>query len=173
MDKLLKNKVLLAAIVVVIILVAGVGGFLLLKKGSKSETAVPGDQTQNIKQVKPEDIGLKLSLKEDKKAVIMEVTKLDGIKSIEYEVDYNAANPGGAAASEDGDSSSGDVQRGVISSNPIEAAGQSEIKKEILLGTCSSGTCKYDVVTSDIQFVVKVNYADGTVGSVQDKISVK
>lgn len=167
-----KNKPLIIVGIVILILVV-VGAFLFLKKGPSSETATPGNQEENIKQVTAEDIGLKLSLSADKKSVVMEVTKLDGIKSIEYEVSYNAKNPGGSAASEDGESSEGDIPRGVISSTPIDAAGQSEIKKSIDLGTCSAGKCKYDIVTSDIQFVIKVNFSDGTVGSVTASLPVK
>ncbi len=163
--KLKKNQYIIGAVVVVVVLILGGLFFVLSKNGASSQNA-PSSQTQNIKQVKPSDIGLKLSLREDKKAVEMEISNLTGINTIQYEADYNAD----VVDPDSGESSN--VPRGVVSSD-ISVAGQGSVKKEILLGTCSSGTCKYDKVTSGIKFLIKVVYSNGEVGSVQDSISFK
>ena len=160
MDFLKKNKIIVG--VIVVIAVALIGAFFFLS-GSKSQSpqATTGDQTENVKKISPEDIGLSFSLKDDKKAVILKITKLNGIKSFEYELDYNAI------VTEEGETN--EVPRGVLSTIDV-TSGDSELNKEILLGTCSSGTCKYDKVTSDIKLVLKVNYSNGEVGSLEASI---
>ncbi len=167
MDFFKKNKI---AVVIVIVIVVVVGGFLVLKKGGSQTANTPSEQQQKVKQLKPEDIGLVLSLRDDKKAVELKASKLNGVKSIEYEVSYNAKNTDPVGDSEDG--ATGDIPRGVVAS-PIDINGQSEISKEILLGTCSRNVCKYDDVTSDIKFIIKVNYTNGEVGSIETSLPVK
>ena len=118
-------------------------------------------EQQNIKQIAPSDIGLELSLRFDKKAVVMTLTKLTGVKSIEYELSYDAEE------TVEGETST--VPKGVVGS-PIEVAGKSEIKREILLGTCSANVCRYDKVKSDIKIVVRVNYENGEVGAAESTV---
>ena len=166
MSLLKKYKIIVGIVVVILV---GFGAFWFLTHGGSQTAVVPVSQNQNIKQLKPEDIGLVLSLRPDKKAVEFSATKLTGIKSIEYEVSYNA-KVSGALSGEDG--ATGDVPRGVVAS-PIDINGQSSISKEILLGTCSSGTCKYDNVTSEIKFIIKVNYTNGTVGSIEASVPIE
>ncbi len=164
MDFLIKNKILVGAIVVIVVVL---GAVFVFTRSKGAQTAPPaGDQTQNVKKLSPQDIGLTLSLRADKRAVEMEIGKLTGVKSIQYEADYNA----NAKDPDTGELSN--VPRGVVSSD-IDVSGQSDIKKEILLGTCSSGTCKYDDVTSDIKFILKIVYDSGEVASVTDSIPFK
>ncbi|HVZ12021.1 MAG TPA: hypothetical protein VG965_03245 [Patescibacteria group bacterium] len=169
MKFLKKNKIVVIVIVVVLILaVVGGGYFLMHQSSSDGSAAAPADQTQNVKDVKPEDIGLDLSLVQNKQAVEMKVTKLDGIKSLEYELSYNATE-----VTDDGDGETADVPKGALSSSPIDVAGKSEITRDILLGTCSTKVCRYDKVSSDIKVMVKINYSNGEVGSVNAVLPFK
>ncbi|HVZ67323.1 MAG TPA: hypothetical protein VG917_03605 [Patescibacteria group bacterium] len=160
MDFLKKNKMIVGLIVVVLV----VGGLaLLLTKHKTGSTGNTADQTDvsNVKTLKPEDIGLELSVKPDGKSVDLTANKLDGVKSIEYEVSYDAT------VTDEGETAN--VPRGVVAS-PIDVNGKSSISKEILLGTCSANVCKYDKVTSDIKFVIRVDYTNGEVGSIETTI---
>ncbi len=159
MDFIKKYKLILIGIVIV---VAGVGGYFIFTRG-KPQSKTPAQQEQNVKQLTPSDIGLVLTAKKDGKAVIMRVTKLTGIQSIEYEVSYDAE------VTEEGETNN--IPRGVVGS-PIEIKGKSEIEREVLLGTCSASVCKYDKVTSAIKFLIKVNFSNGEIGSVEDTISL-
>lgn len=159
MDFLKKNK-LIVGIVVILLILAGVWFFVLKKSGS-STLSPTSNETQNIKQLKAEDIGLELVLSPDKKTVEMVISKLTGIKTIEYEVSYDAEE------TSEGETAS--VPKGVIGS-PIDIKGESEIKRQITLGTCSASKCRYDDVISDIKFVVKVTYSNGEVGAVEASI---
>jgi len=155
------NSRIIAVIVVVVLLLVGVW-FFVLRKNTAQNTLPSQNQNLNIKRMTPEDIGLTLSLRSDKRAVEMEITKLTGIKSIEYEVSYDAE------VTDEGETVN--VPKGVVSS-PIEIdPSDATIKKEILLGTCSASVCKYDIVTSEIKFVIKVNLANGEIGSIETSI---
>lgn len=155
---ILKNKPLLILIVIAgIVLAAAV--FLLTKKPEPQSSLIPPEEQQNVKKVSPEEIGLDLSLSPDKKSVVMKITELAGIASVEYEISYNAL------VIDEGETV--DVPRGVVAS-PIEVEeGDEEIEKEILLGTCSANKCKYDKITSDIKFIIKINYKNGEIGAVE------
>lgn len=160
MNFLKKNKIIVGIIIAALV-VAGMG-FLVLRNDDSSKAPVPsGDQTQNIKQIKPEDIGLELSLRSDRKAVVMTLTKLTSVKSIEYELSYDAE--------ETVEGETNTVPKGAVGS-PIEVAGKSEIKREILLGTCSANVCRYDKVKSNIKIVVRVNYRNGEIGAAEATI---
>jgi len=162
MDFIKKNKIILGVILVIIVVLGA--AFVVFRPKAQQGNSNAGQETQNVKKVTPEEIGLTLALRDDKKAVEMKVTKLEGIKSLEYELDYTAT------VTEEGETN--DVPRGVLSTIDVKPE-DSEITKEILLGTCSSGTCKYDKVTSDIKVIMKVNYTNGEVGSVESKIPYK
>lgn len=152
-------------VVGVVILLMGGGAFFFLSSKKETPKQVPStDQTQNVKTVKPEDIGLTLEPRSDKKGIVMKITKLTGIKSIEYDVSYDAE------VTEEGQTTT--TPRGVVGS-PIEVkSGDSEIKRDIDLGTCSRNVCKYDKVVSDVKFTIRINYTNGDIGSVEQKISL-
>lgn len=156
----MKNqKILIFAIVTVLIVILGGGYFVL---SSKKETpkpadtqveAQPSEETVNI--LKPEDIGLTLSVTPDKKRVIMEITNLKDLSSLDYELSYTSKE---------------NIPRGAIGN--IEVSPKDKmIKKEIVLGTCSD-VCHYDQEISDIKLVVKVTKLDNKVYSVEKSLEL-
>lgn len=162
-----KKKLLLIGGIIVLLIIAGAG--LLFAFNSSAPPQKPSDLApgeQKVKMLKPEDIGLTLTPRNDKKAVNMRITKLSGIKSIEYEISYDAD----VVDTESGQKNT--TPRGVVGS-PIEIKdSDTEIRREIELGTCSRNICKYDKVVSDVKFVIKVTYKNGDVGSVEQKIAL-
>ena len=142
MNKILQDKKILAGIGVIVLAVLIVGGVFVLTSKNNSITSQQTTQEEEVLSLKPEDIGLSLALSEDSKKVTMEVTKVDGLTTLEYQLLYN---------------SKGDVPRGVIGN--VEIKGEA-IKKEIVLGTCSD-VCHYDEEVSDIKIIIKVVKTDG------------
>ena len=142
-------------------IVVALSGFLIYNYiRSQSTPTTLLDEEKQVKQVDSSEIGLELSLRSDKKAVIITATKLSGIASIEYELTYDAQ------VTEEGEAHS--VPRGAIGKLTIRGG---EASAEVDLGTCSASVCKYDKVVSDIKVILKVNYENGEVGQVEDKIS--
>ncbi len=162
MDFIKKN---LAVVIVIVVIVLGLGGFVLWSRSSGGEAITPQDEESiDVKQVSPEDIGMTVEFRADGKAVILKLTKLAGIKSIEYEASYDAeeTNEGETIV----------VPKGAVGS-PIDVTGESEIEREVLLGTCSAAVCRYDKVMSDIKFLVKINFENGEVGAAEATLPIE
>ncbi|OGH16775.1 MAG: hypothetical protein A3C30_00330 [Candidatus Levybacteria bacterium RIFCSPHIGHO2_02_FULL_40_18] len=156
MEFIKKNALIVGLIVVVVL---GIGGFFVWNQ-FQSQTLTPkGEEQQNVKQMSPEDIGLELTLRSDGKAVIVKATKVEGIKSFEYELTYDAQ------VTEDGESAT--VPRGAVGELTIRGG---IAQAEVDLGTCSANVCKYDKVVSDVKVVIKVNFENGEIGAVEDTI---
>jgi hypothetical protein len=157
----LKNKIVLAVIVLLILIILGGGSYFIFF--SKKSAPQPVVQEQTIKNISPSDIGLTLTLSDNKRNVEMKITKLDGIKSIDGEFSYNT---------QEEDPDSGEMmtvpQGGLVSVGSVE--GKDSLDQEISLGTCSSGTCRYPKILSDIKFVIKITFTDGTLGQVEQTV---
>lgn len=143
-----RNLIIIAAIVIVVLLIGGI--FVLASKKS-AKPAVPAAQSEEILTLSPLDIGLSLTMGNDSRRVIMEITKTEGVTSLEYQLSYT---------------SKGDIPRGVIGT--AEAKGNT-IKKEIILGTCSD-VCHYDQDVSDIKIILKLTKTDGKVYQVEKSL---
>lgn len=166
MEVFRKNKFLLPAVIVVIIIVATGGAFFLVK--SQKTTKTSPSSTQNsiqIKTLKADDIGLTLAPEPDHQTIKMTISKLDGISTIEYDVSYDAR------VTDSGEGNGGIISGGVTNS-PIQVkSSDSTITREVYMGTCSRNVCKPDKVVGDVTFDIKVTYKDGTVGSVEQKVT--
>lgn len=163
MEVFKKYKVLVG-LLVLIVAIGSSFYFFNLKNKSEQTLAPETPQEEKIKEISLEDIGLTLTPSSDKRAIIMEVTKLGGISSLEYEVTYDAE------VVAEGERTT--APRGVVGS-PIEVKPSDEkISREITLGTCSGKVCKYDKVVGPLKIVMKVNFENGEVGSLEETISL-
>lgn len=158
MDLLRKNKLIVGLVLFVVL---ALGSFLIYNY-VRSQNSPSGlfEEEKQVKQIGPSEIGLELSIRSDKKAVIITATKLSGIASLEYELTYDAE------VTEEGETHA--IPRGAIGKLTIRNGAASS---EVDLGTCSANICKYDKVVSDIKVIIKVNYENGEVAQVEDKIS--
>lgn len=161
----MRNKGVIVGVVILIVIVGVAGAGYFLMNSSKTDEIVEEEVSEReIKDVSADEIGLELSLRADKKAVFMTLSKLDGIESLEYEATFDAQVK---------DPESGEVlvvPRGSGGSLEIKA-NEKQIKREVILGTCSSGTCKYDKVISDVKFIIRINFSNGEIGSVEETLS--
>lgn len=165
MQALLKNKLFLIGVIVVVILIGAGVWFFMGRGGSSGDQAAGDDISQNVVTVKPEEIGLVLTPRADGKAITMKITKLNGIKSIEYDVSYDAN------VIDEGETVT--VPRGVVGSAILVMPGDSEVSRDLDLGTCSRNVCKYDDVVGPVKFVLKVTYTSGKVASVEKSINIQ
>ncbi len=140
------NRNLIIVGLIVLLLLIGGGVFLATKKSAKPSAAPT--QQEEILTLSPEDIGLSLTMGNDGQRVIMEITKIEELASIEYQLSYT---------------SKGDIPRGAIGTAEVKG---NLIKKEIILGTCSD-VCHYDQDVSDIKLILKVTKADGKIYQVE------
>lgn len=147
LNKLLANKKLLAVVAVFVVLLIAGGAFFLTR-----HQAAPQDDTllstQNLPSLKPEDIGMAVTVRPDKKALMFELTKADDIKHVSYEIDYDKELDGQK------------IPEGILGEMNIAEDGITKTDYRPF-GTCSSGVCRYDKVASDITIKLAVDKKDG------------
>lgn len=123
-----KLPVILALLILGILVVFAVFSFSG-KKETVEEVEKPKEpKVMSIDQL-PEDDRPVVSLtsRPDGKELILTIENIQNIRIIEYELVYLT----------------GDVQRGVIGSISV-SGGEDEVSRDLLLGTCSRGVCRYD-----------------------------
>lgn len=146
----LKDKKIIAivAAVVVILLVAVVGFLLMSQNKSSSNNANDEIVGSDLPELSPEDIGMEVTLRDDNRAVMFELTNADDIESVEYVIEYEAETEEGRA------------NQGIFG---VMNIGEDGITKTDFreFGTCSAGRCRYDNVVSDVTITLKVTKKDG------------
>lgn len=164
MDFIKKNKLIVGIVAVVLVVVLLGGYFFFLKGSNQGGVANQTQEEQTAKQISADEVGLILDLKPDGKAIILTLTKLEGIKSFEYELSYDAE--------ETSEGETAMVPKGVVG-GPVEIDGKSSIEREVLLGTCSANVCRYDKISGPIKVILKINFDNGEVGIVEDTINLE
>lgn len=146
---LLKDKKILSVIIAVILLVLVAVGFFLMR-GNENVAEDDDDPfaSEELPELSPEDIGMEVTVRNDKKALMFELSKADDINSVEYTIEYEKEIDGET------------VPEGIFG---IMNIGEDGITKTDFreFGTCSAGRCRYDEVVSDITIVLKVAKKDG------------
>lgn len=145
----MKNKTILLILGVFILIVLVGGGYYMFgRTSSKPVDTTPLIEQENIPSIAPEDIGLTLMARADKKAIKFEIEKIDGIQSIDYEISYLAK---------------GNIPRGAIGTVTVKPGDEKISTNYIDLGTCSSGKCKYDEGVNSVKVTLRINKTDGKV----------
>lgn len=161
MKNLLQNKLALAGIVAVIIVV-GIALFMFYQNTRQASDVGDDDSTveEQAIEMSPEDIGLTLEANSANTEVIMTISDVSLFDSFEYEMNYDAEVDGEM------------VPRGAIGSGEVEP-GETSIRREITIGTCSAGKCKYDTGVTKISFIIRLNLKDGQTAIVKDELELE
>jgi hypothetical protein len=160
-----KIAIIIGALVLVLLL--GGGAFVLTSKKGPTPTPTPEGQ-QTVGELSPDDIGLKLELRDDSKAVKFLADKLDDIAALEWEFYYDADVPAseripGEEVGKVTQSFGGDVKL---------KSGQKTYESDYReLGTCSA-KCRYDTGVEEVKILMKVTKKDGSLYQVEDSITL-
>jgi hypothetical protein len=162
------DKKILIIVAVVVLLLIGGGEYLVMSKQGPTPTPAPG-QGQVIGKLSPDEIGLKMVLSPDKKKLQIVVSKANDIKSLDYEVTYDADIP----ASEQVEGEGGETRTTRGFSGDASLNGDNKYESKFFdLGSCSRNVCKYDTGVTEISVLMKVTKSDGKIYQVEDKIKV-
>jgi len=130
----MKNKTALYVSIGVLVLVL-IGGFVVIKEFKKAPPTI-GEEEQQVElpQVDP-SVKVDVKPKLDGKSIILAVSKIPAnTTSIEYELNYTTGEG---------------LPKGAL--GKITLNGKTEIERDILLGTCSTGgKCTYDTGVTSI-----------------------
>jgi hypothetical protein len=162
------------------------GGYFFLNAKSKAKPQVDQSANQQVVQkLSPEDLGLSLTALADNKAVKFTLTKIDGIKTIEYELTYEADS----TAQEQSDGGDPRVQRGITGSVDFASVGKNkssagQADQEVYvpgekyqsakldLGSCSKNICRYDTGVKSVDLTLKIVKTDGKTYSAEEKLDL-
>jgi hypothetical protein len=161
---MLKNKkILIPLIAVIVLILIGGGIYLFVSRNNASQTPTPiGEQMEVFPTIMPDDIGLEIQVKSDKKYVKFTINKPDGIEKVEYEIVYNAIMDGNELSQAlIGDLAKADIKDGKLSIEYRE------------LGTCSTGgKCRFDTGITWVKVVLKITKSDGKIYQAEQKIDL-
>lgn len=149
-----RNMLMVGVVVVVLVIV----GFIATRKSDdtvstkKSESTLPRSQT-----IPTVDASVIVSLKADAKkqnAILSVSDAPEGTTSIYYEFSYDALVDGET------------VSRGVV--GDLEVGSDNSAEGSITIGTCSSGTCKYDKGVTSVHLLLRFSGSYGEKGFEKD-----
>ena len=148
-----KNRTVLIVLGVVVGLAVLAAGWLFMVNRSNSATGDDGFiDEQVVEKMSPEEIGLTMEANSSKKAVKFMIAKADGIKSIEYQVTYEADS----TAAEQSEGGEDRVQRGITGEAMMKGGESSYTSEWLDLGSCSKNVCRYDTGVSSVTLTLKV-----------------
>ena len=113
---------------------------------------------QNVPTRTPEDVGLTMTARSDNRAIEFVLTKIDGIKSVDYELTYTAT---------------GAQNRGIIGTITVKQGDQTISSGFLDLGSCSSGVCKYDTGVKSVGLQLNITKTDGSTYQVNDTLKLQ
>ena len=141
----MKNKTALFVSLGILLLVL-IGGFVVIKNLTKAPPP-PAPEEEKKTELPQVDASVKVDLiaKAGANSVTLSVTNIpEGTDSIEYELSYLTGEG---------------LPKGAL--GKIDLKGNTEITRDILLGTCSRNTCTYDQGVKSVKLVLRFNSATG------------
>ena len=138
------RKFIIPALILIAVLVSGI--FILKRTGSKKEEVTVIPTPSVVLPTISSEVNVELTAKNDNRVVILRIKGIPSdTKSIEYELTYITGNG---------------LPRGVL--GKVSLDGETELERnDIVLGTCSSGKCVYDIGVESIDLSLKFNSLSG------------
>lgn len=147
---LAKNKNMLIVVLVLVVFV-GVGFFMTRGNSTKNADQEIDEEILPDVEVLPtvtDDVKVNITSDAKRQEASLSIMGVpEGTEEIEYELSYDAEVDGEK------------VPKGVIGT--IEFDGKEPVKRQVTLGTCSSGTCKYDKGITAIKATLKFSGSYG------------
>lgn len=144
------RKTAIIALALVVLVLVGAGVYIL---STRKNTDLPiGQAIEVIPSIQPEEIGLELAIKSDKKYVKFTINKPDGIEKVDYEIVYDAVAP------DDGEGGGGKITQSLTGSLAKKDTKNGKLGIEYReLGTCSTGgKCRFDQGVESVKVILKV-----------------
>jgi len=149
---MVKDKKVIIGIVLLVLVLLGGGYYVMGMNKTQTDEQMPVEEEMTVQTLSPESIGFDLEFRKDGKAAKIVIGKAQGIQAIEYQISYQKNQEGE------------DVPEGLIGDIDMTKIVDGKVETEYReFGTCSSGTCRYDDVTSPIKITLKITKDDGKV----------
>ena len=145
----MKTKYFVALCVGLLLIAGGVFFFLTRKPVQQEET--PGIVEEQLPVLSADELGLLLVANANNNEVKFTIEKVDGFKSVTYDLLYTART-------EDGDQ-----ERAITGTIEVKPTDKRIESGYIVLGTSSSGIKKYDKGVSGVKLIIKIVKQDGNI----------
>jgi len=165
---MLKNTNVQIFIGVAIIVAVLLGAYFFITAKSKKVEKVASEPDTTIHTLSPEAIGLSIEAKPDNKAVKFIIKKAEGIKSIEYQLKYEADS----TAQERSEGGEDRVERGITGEATIDAGESTYESPWLDLGSCSNNICRYDKGVTSVELTLKIIKSDKKIYQVEDSLKL-
>lgn len=140
---------------VVLAVIVFVGGYFYIANSKSKPPPEPASDV--IQTLSPASLGLSLTVSPDKKKIKIIIAKARDIKSIEYQLTYEADS----TLEEQREGGEDRVQRG-ITGDAIMEPGESSYESPWLdLGSCSRNVCHYDKGVDSVDLTLKIVKKNG------------
>lgn len=140
-----KSKKFLVITAIAVILVFIGSSLLILNNKNNTSSTTETDEDVSLPKADP-NIKVDLSPKDPGKTVLLSISSLpNNIQTIEYELTYKTAD------------NKSEGLFGIIKLN----SGENSVERELTLGTCSSGVCKYHQVEGKGKLTIKFDGSKG------------
>jgi len=166
--KLFKNKGVIIAVIIVVLILLGGGGYLFLANKNAPTTQDETINDNSVQTLSPSAIGLKLEASSDKHKIRFAIAQASDIKSIEYELTYNA----NSTAAEQSEGADAQVQRGITGTENITSGTSNYQSTWLILGSQSSNIVRYDTGVKSVSITLKITKSNGKVYQVQDNLNL-
>lgn len=168
MKFLAKRSVQIGIGVFLILILVGGGLFFFLGAKPKPQVNTTVNETQDevVQKLSPEQLGLTMEASPDNKKVKFGVEKASDIKSMEYQITYEADS----TAQEKSEGGDARVQRGITGQADVKGSKYSSDWLD--LGSCSKNVCRYDTGVKSIQLTLKVVKKDGKTFEVEKTLEI-
>lgn len=159
----MQNKKVLIAVVALVALLLGGGVFVLGNRGTEEPEQVES-LDEEVVEVSPDEIGLKMEATPDNQSVRFMIGKAEGFENLEYELMYEAD-------AETPDAEISRVQRGVSGTDTIN--GSTYTSEDLYLGSCSRNVCRPDKGINEVNLLLILQKNDGKTYQVEDTLPLE
>lgn len=156
----MSNKNLIIGAIILLIIAVGGSYYFLANSSSKQETIVEKPQEEVILTIAPEELGLEVDIRNDKKALRFTLSNVKDVESIEYNITYTKEINGE------------EVPEGLLGQVDVASDKDAVGINYREFGTCSSGVCRYDKVVSPVKLTLKIVKKDGKTYSSEKSITL-
>jgi hypothetical protein len=152
-----KNAIIIGIVAFLIVAIGGGAFAFVSSRAASNADEEEMVDTTVVETLDPETLGLSITAKPDKKAVKFTIEKAADIKTVEYQLTYEADS----TAQEKAEGGDDRVQRGITGEAAISGGKASYESEWLDLGSCSRNVCKYDKGVESVDLTLKIIKKNG------------